>query len=122
LKQIYDGELPDYLETIRKLGENIGVKEKVFSHLRDSSYLDEVYKISDPEYLLTNVLILVYRTYLLLTSPELKKKNAQISSTIEEMAVLLKLEGKESLVFEATKHWILNWREEGFSQDLAKLI
>lgn len=124
LLKIFDKQLPSYVDVVKKLKNRNSeqLKIDVFSELRDSSYFKEVYEIDNSQHLLINILILIYRTSLLYTYPSLRENKAQISSTIEEMAALLHLENKKTNLFQATKHWIKNWKEEEFSLELADLV
>lgn len=89
--------------------------------MRDSTYFHHIYEIDKPEYLLANLMTLVYRCHLLAITPTLRENKAQISSTLEEMSVLHHLLGEDNLYFQSIHHWIMDWEEEGFSQELARL-
>ena len=65
---------------------------------------------------------LVYRCHLLTAIPFLRDNRAQISSTLEEMSALRFLLGEDNLHYHATRHWILDWEGEGFSQQLSEII
>lgn len=122
LKSISFQPLPTYTEVLRHLQQNPEDLEDVFTEMRDSSYFHYIYEIDNPEHLLANLLTLVYRCHLLSSVPLLRAKHAQISSTLEEMSALRFLLGSDNLHYRATRHWIIDWEEEGFSQELANTI
>lgn len=115
-------KLPTYNEIIEELIINKQLQIDVFTELSESTYFHEVYQIPDNSQLMINLLILFYRTSLLILHPELRDAKVQISSTLEEMSALMYLEGRNSEIFKATKHWIKNWKKEYFSKELANLI
>jgi hypothetical protein len=114
-------KLPDTEKIFRLLYEDLKLKDRVRSELVNSKYFNEVWKITNAPYLFINILVLLYRTTVLFQVKELKLGSAQVSSTIEEMALLLKIEGEKNKVFEATKHWLVNWKSEGFSETVGQL-
>lgn len=67
-------------------------------------------------------IVAFYRTFILVSYPDLKIKKAQVASAIEEMLVLMALNGKKTELFQAIEFWILDWQTEGFSQALAEKI
>lgn len=115
-------KLPTYNEIIEKLITNKQLQIDVFTELSESTYFSEVYKVPNNSHLMINLLILFYRTSLLTLHPELRVAEVQISSTLEEMSALMYLEGRDTEIFKATKHWIKNWKKEYFSRELANLI
>lgn len=115
-------ELPPYDQIIEQLIINKQLQIDVFTELSKSAYFSEIYKIPENQYLLINLLILFYRTSLLNMYPELRTAQVQLSSTIEEMAALMYLEGRSTELFNATKHWIKAWKREGFSRELSDLV
>jgi|GEM_PF-2040724 len=115
-------KLPPYAVVLHTLTSDKKLFELVFNELSNSTYFHDVYKISDPNHLLSNIMTLIYRGYMLHTYPELRVKGAQISSVLEEMSALRYLSGNDSLHFQATRHWILDWENEGFSEHLAMAI
>jgi hypothetical protein len=118
LASILSDPLPRYEEIMAKLQTDQDLQKQVITELTTSSYFREVYEISDPLEHLHNIMILLYRTSLLHMYPMLREKGAQISSTIEEMACVLALNGAHTHLFEATKRWIKNWKDEEFSSQL----
>lgn len=122
LKEMMNEILPRFDQVINEILIDNKIQRKVFFELRDSTYFNEVYQISNSYHIIINLLILCYRTTLLFQNPLFKMNNVQISSSIEEMACVLMLEGKDTELFQATKHWIINWEEEEFSEKLASLI
>lgn len=121
LKSIFPESLPLFTSTLVHLQKNPADLEIVFSEMRDSTYFHHIYEIDKPEYLLANLMTLVYRCHSLISTPTLRAQKAQISSTLEEMSALRHLLGEDSLHHRATRHWILDWKEEGFSQELARI-
>lgn len=119
LKSIYNQPLPTYSLVLEHLHNNPKDLDTAFSEMRKSTYFHDVYQITQPTHLLANLMTLVYRCHLLATIPTLRLNNAQISSTLEEMSAFRYLLGEDSLYFQSVRHWIMNWEEEGFSQDLA---
>lgn len=122
LKSIYQQPLPSYSSILNDLLANLKDLDITFSEMRDSTYFHHIYEIDKPEYLLANLMTLVYRCHLLGSIPSLRTNNAQISSTLEEMAALRYLLGEDSLYFQSVRLWIMDWEGEGFSQDLARLV
>jgi hypothetical protein len=99
----------------------------VFSTLKNSSYFAEVWKINPVENLVINLLILFYRTTVLIKHSLLLvddngNNNVQISSTLEEMIYCQKYEGVKTSLFDGVKLWLKNWKEEGFDEKLYKAI
>ncbi len=45
-------------------------------------------------------------------------RRVQISSSIEEMIFMLRLEDKNIKSFDAFAMWLKNWKDEGFSEEL----
>jgi len=72
--------------------------------------------------LLGTLFMAFYRTYTLVTRPSLRSKGVQIASTLEEMLALLALDDCYTQLFEAVKHWILDFENEGFSEELARKV
>ena len=68
------------------------------------------------------VTIASYRTWMLTIHPEWKENNAQVASALEEMLAREALNGNVTNIFKATKHWIMDWKEEGMSQKLAERL
>lgn len=119
-KSLIGNNLPSISDTLDLFmqAEN---RKKVMNHLVTSTYLKEVWEIKNVSYLINNILILLYRTTLLETNKRLNEGKAQISSTLEEMSLLLALDNNRTLLYESTKHWMQDWQEEGFSEALALL-
>lgn len=78
--------------------------------------------MKDPKQLLACLIVAIYRTYMLVKYPTLKENKAQVASSLEEMSAIMALENHKTEIFLATKHWILDWRGEGFSKELAQRI
>lgn len=122
LASIFHEPLPKYTEIIQELQSNQDLRVAVLAELTHSSYFKEVYELKNSMYIFHNVLILFYRTALLYMNTVLREEQAQLSSTIEEMACLLELEGTHTHLFSSTVHWIIDWENEGFSYQLSELI
>lgn len=92
----------------------------VFEELRTSF---EFIDIEDSSMKLLGTLFMaLYRTYVLVTRPSLRAKRVQIASSLEEMLALLAIDGCHTQLFEAVKHWILDFENEGFSRELAHKV
>ena len=113
------GELPTFSTTLGTLSLDQSQTNLVFTEMRDSTYFNFIYKITNPHHLLANLMTLVYRCHMLTSHPKLRQDGAQISSTLEEMSALRYVMGSDSLHHQATRHWILDWEGEGFSRVLA---
>lgn len=122
LFSLWSDPLPSYAEVIEKLTTDSDLNNKVFTELAESDYFQVIWQIQHPHHLVINLMILFYRTSMLYLHPELRKGKAQISSTLEEMAALLYLAGRNTTLFEAVKHWLQDWEEEEFSEELAKML
>jgi hypothetical protein len=122
LKSIYNPPLPSYSSILNEILNNPKDLDITFSEMRDSTYFHHIYEIDKPEYLLANLMTLVYRCHLLASVPSLGNNKAQISSTLEEMATLRYLLGEDNLYFQSIRHWIMDWEGEGFSQQLSEII
>jgi hypothetical protein len=118
LKSILTDPLPKYEYVISTLLSDPLIKNKVIYEFNNSDYLNNVWKIADNRALYVNFIILVYRTTLLNYHGYLRKMNVQISSSLEEMSALAALEGNKNLVFESTKIWLRDWKNEQFSEQL----
>jgi len=127
LNSIFGRNLPSYEKTLNKLLQEEELIERVFSHLRDSTYFREVWKIKPMENLWINLLLLIYRTAILQFNQDLLidkngQNKVQISSTIEEMVACLQFEGKDNRLFYAFKHWLKDWKAEDFDERLYKML
>jgi len=122
LLNIWDDVLPQYKSIIDRLEQDDDLRNKVFTELSESDYFQVIWQIPNPNYLMLNLMILFYRTSMLCLHPQLREKDAQISSTLEEMAAVIEIEGQFTELFKAIKHWIENWDEEGFSEELYMLV
>lgn len=122
LKKIYSSSLPIFSSILTLLSDNPVLLASVMSEMRDSTYFHHIYMIDPSEHLLANLMTLIYRNTILIEHSELREKNAQVSSTLEEMSALLYLQGIDTHYFHAIKDWILDWEGEGFSQELASLV
>ncbi|MBP9670695.1 hypothetical protein KBD75_04830 [Candidatus Woesebacteria bacterium] len=122
LKTIYKQALPSYQLVVSEIKNNKPLTHKIFSVIRDSNYFQEVFQIENPSHLVANLMTLLYRGYVLARYPELIDAEAQISSVLEEMSATRYILGQDSIHFQATRHWMLDWEGEGFSQELCRLI
>lgn len=122
LKKVWQNPLPSYEELFELLEKNPETKDLVQKEFDSSSYLKDVWEIPDSLNLYVNFLILIYRTTMLNHFPHLRENGAQISSVLEELAALLALDNVENIVFTATKVWLKEWEEEGFSEKLIKKL
>ena len=92
---------------------------RLFAEMNKFKFLNDKTAESN---LLGRILVALYRTYLLQTVSELRERGVQVASSLEEMLAIMALEGFDTHLFQATKHWILDWRKEGFSKELAERI
>lgn len=127
LNSVWGQDLPSFEEAIGRLLDNEELIEKVFIHLRDSTYFKEVWEIKPIEYLHINLLLLIYRTTILQANKDILidqngQNRVQISSTIEEMVACLQYEGKDNRLFPAFKHWLQDWKIEDFDERLYLLL
>lgn len=123
-KNIYINAL--YLEKIiNKLPKSSDIKisntlqKNLINELENFEFINTMKPMKQ---LTSALLVATYRTYLLNNQPQLRQKNAQIASTIEEMLAYMAINNNDTLLFQATKHWIKDYKVEGFSKDLAKAI
>lgn len=122
LKSILSQPLPPYVQIIHQLFQDQNSLSVVIKEIKESPYFYDIYQVTNSLHFFTNFMILLYRNSLLNLRPELRVKEAQISSTIEEMACLDYLRGHDSLLFQAIKEWVIEWKREGFSEELGSLI
>ena len=122
LKSIRSQSLPPYVQIIDQLLYDQNSLDVVIKEIKESPYFYDIYQVNNSSHFFTNFMILLYRNSLLNQEPQLRVQEAQISSTIEEMACKSYLEGQGSLLFQAIKGWIIEWEREGFSEELAKLV
>ncbi|MCL4339353.1 hypothetical protein M1271_06725 [Patescibacteria group bacterium] len=106
----------EYLESEKSTGEK---RERLFSEMNKFKFLDE--KATGIK-LFGRILVALYRTYILQNISGIRKRRGQVASTLEEMLALMALEGFETHLFRATEHWIVDWENEGFSEELATKI
>lgn len=93
--------------------------DQVLKNLNDFVFIDTM----NPVDKLAAILIVAsYRTYILIAFPDLKDNQTQVASAIEEMLALMALNGQKTKLFEATKHWVIDYQNEGFSPKLANAI
>lgn len=123
LSSIWKQPLPRYLDIISRFQTKLELRTAVLDELTSSDYFQEVWELRD-ETLAVNILILIYRTCLLHKYPELRENKAQISSCLEELAWVIHLQDPQAVpdLTQAVKHWVINWQEEGFSEQLAAQI
>jgi hypothetical protein len=83
---------------------------------------DFIRTMQEPSQLSAALFLGFYRTYSLVTMPNLKIMGAQVASSLEEMLAILAIEGCPTQLFLATHHWILDYKSEGFSEILAERL
>lgn len=110
-------EIP--LPRVETVFGNDRLYENTMKEVARFQFIDE---FTDGIKLLNVLLVGYYRSYMLMKYPYLRNKNAQVASSLEEMLVYLALKGVRTNLFEATKDWIIDWKKEGFSKDLAAKI
>jgi len=120
-----DEDLPLWQEVARELTSSTAEDhstrlELVF--LEVSSSFEFIDWMTSSLQLLGTLFIGFYRTYTLVTIPSLRSKGVQVASTLEEMLALLAFSGCHTQLFEAVKPWILDFRNEGFSEELARRV
>jgi len=93
--------------------------DQVLKNLNDFTFIDTMNPVDK---LAAALVVASYRTYLLCIFPDLKDNLAQVASAIEEMLALMALDRKKTKLFDATKHWIADYQNEGFSPKLANAI
>lgn len=123
LDQVFQHDLPEICSVLEKINQDLKLSKLVYSELTDSSYFQEVWQIRPLNYLLVNILLLIYRTAVLHLNRDLLidksgERLVQISSALEEMAYYLHRQNKVSNIFPALKIWLDNWQEEGFDPRL----
>lgn len=117
--------LPTMTEIFELLKTDERLSTKVFEHLRDNPYFSEVWHLPTTS-LADNLLLLIYRTAILFSNEAkyfnkfTKKPAIQLSSTIEEMIYCQKITTGESPLYDSFKHWLENWKEEEFAEELYK--
>jgi hypothetical protein len=114
-------ELPLFFETCLEIfqGGKKGNINLLRAEIEKFGFFD---KIENPFQLLYVFQIAIYRTWILIKNARLKRRGVQIASTIEEMVAILALEGIETNIFYAVRHWIFDWEKEGFSYKLAEQL
>lgn len=119
LAAVFPHDLPLFtkMELKSKLSEVIG------KQLRDDSYFVEIWQIQESRMLLCNLLMLIYRNFILTTfkndlvdSDGTRK--VQISSSIEEMCFQLLIDGYTMTITDSFMLWLKDWKNEGFSEEL----
>ncbi len=93
-----------------KKNQDIFEEMKKFAFIKEKSGKVEMFG---------RILVALYRTYILRNMKGLRDQGAQVASTLEEMLALMAIEGFETHLFHATRHWIADWKREGFSKELA---
>lgn len=118
---ILDGkmELPVSQTTFEDLLSDKSLQKSFIREFQKFEFLVEIGNLNK---LLANIIVASYRTYMLEKYPFLKRKNAQVASALEEMFAIMALQDKKIQLFRATKHWIMDWKIEGFSKRLADKI
>lgn len=112
--QVIDSKLKSYIK-----GKNSSLWKTVFGELAKFEFLawmDEPRKISGAFF------IAVYRTYVLTTMKNIRKGNGQVASSVEEMLATMALQKCPTQLFNSIKHWILDYKTEGFSAALAEKV
>ena len=114
-----------YLSTILKTQDLPPLEQAINETVDSISIFDELAKfeflrkMKSRNQLLGALMLAFYRTYILVKYPCLRENKAQVASTIEEMLSLLALRGFKTNLLAASKHWILDWKGEGFDKRLA---
>lgn len=93
--------------------------DEVLKNLNDFAFIDTMNPVDK---LAAALIVASYRTYILIVFPDLKDNHAQVASATEEMLALMALNGQKTKLLEATKHWIIDYNNEGFSPKLANAI
>lgn len=114
-------ELPSWytIQVQLQLNEKSLELREAGNALRD---FDFITTIQEPSRLSGALFLGFYRTYVLVVIPILKIMNAQVASSLEEMLAILAIEGCPTQLFLASRHWILDYQSEGFSELLAKKV
>ncbi len=121
INSTYLKTITNVLPVIEDIRANFDSKylEKFWVLMNKFTFIDEIWKPSD---MAAAVTIASYRTWMLTIHPEWKENNAQVASALEEMLAREALNGNVTNIFKATKHWIMDWKEEGMSQKLAERL
>lgn len=121
-------ELPDWEEIAQRLittkpGDQSSELHLTFDEIGRFQFIDRMGPPAfSPLQLLGALFVAIYRTYTLVTRPSLRREVNEIALTIEEMLALLAINGCRTQLFDATKHFILDYEEEGFAQELAQKV
>lgn len=114
-----------FLPTLTQLTQDIlpnSTNETVDQFFKMMNIFDFWNEISQASQLTAVLTVASYRTYLRVIWPVIEKKGVQVASALEEILAVMAVNGLKTHLFQATKHWILDWKNEGFSQELAKLV
>lgn len=119
-KEVLSGKkLPYAGELLSEIASGFKLKAEFEKEFSTFEFITEM---TDYQQLLCCTVVAFYRTYMLVKEPDLKEKKVQIASTIEEMLTIMYLQKHDTYLFQGVKHWVLDYKAEGFSKDLANLI
>lgn len=123
LRQVLDGRklnsMTDLENSICKWEENRKLWHLIFFELSEFDFLHYDYDVNKFS---GAFFVAFYRTYVLNTCPDIREKNGQVASSVEEMLAILAIAGCKTQLFFATRHWLLDYEGEGFSPQLSKKI
>lgn len=124
LRQILDGKKlhsrVNVENSITKWEDNKALWKLIFTELSDFDFLKHNYANSGK--FSGAFFVAFYRTYILNTYPDIRQKNGQVASSIEEMLATLAIAGCKTQLYFATRDWLLDAEGEGFSPLLSKKL
>lgn len=91
----------------------------IFSELTDFDFVNQdnsIDKFSGAFF------IALYRTFVLNKYPIIRKEKGQVASSLEEMLAILALAGCQTQLYLSTRHWLLDYKSEGFSPLLSQQL
>ena len=122
-KTIGKHDLPSWEMIVEEnFGNQRNNSELLISTFKELNGFEFIEDSSIPLMLSGELFVGVYRTYVLNLVPQWRKAKVQVASSVEEMLAFLALNGIQTLLFSAIKHWIFDYEIEGFSHALARKV
>jgi hypothetical protein len=112
--------LPSYKKFISEL--NKASKPLIEETIQTISEFDFIENTANKVQLFSCLFIGTYRSFYRVKIKKFKQRNVQIASAIEEILGLLALQGYETQLFRSIRHWIIDYKVEGFSKEFSHKI
>lgn len=104
---------------IKKWRDEKKLWELIFSELSGFEFVNQEI---EPNIFSGEFFVAFYRTCTLIKYPYIREKNGQVASSVEEMLAVFAIAGCQTQLYLSTRHWLLDYQNEGFSPLLSKRL